>query len=111
MLVTMFGIWLEEPLAAEKEGPRHAGMRDAEADTALTLVDEIFLIQRIHDIESDQEFLTVPGQGNDMANRKVIDRVGRAMARVGLRTFFCRPQSRSKQKLAGEGRPIEQPVT
>ena len=90
--MTVFGIWLEEPLAAEKEGPRHAGMRDTKTNTAFALIDKILLIQRIHDIEPDQEFLTMPGQWNDMANRKVIDRVGRTMARVGLGTFFCRPQ-------------------
>ena len=74
-----FSIRLEEPLPAEEKGPRHPNMRHTESDTAFALIDEILLIQRIHDIESDQELLPLPGQRNDMANRKVIDRIGRAM--------------------------------
>ncbi len=92
MLVTLFGIWLKKPLSAKEERSRHPGMRHTESDTAFALIDEILLIQRIHNIETYHELLPVPGQRNDMANRKVIDRVGRAMTRVGLGTFFCRPQ-------------------
>ena len=44
MLVTLFGIWLKEPLAAKEERPRHTGMRDTETDTAFALVDKVLLI-------------------------------------------------------------------
>lgn len=60
MLVTVFGIWLEEPLAAEKERPRHAGMGHTKADTALPEVIEVLLVQRIHDIEPQQQLLSMP---------------------------------------------------
>src|SRR6185437_11075632 len=55
----------EEPLPAEEEGARHTGMRHAETDTAFTLVDEILLIQGIHNIEPEQQLLPMPGQWND----------------------------------------------
>ena len=54
MLVALFGIWLEEPLAAEKEGPWHPGMGYPQADTTLPEVIEVLLVQRIHDIEPQQ---------------------------------------------------------
>jgi hypothetical protein len=60
MLVTVFGIWLEEPLPAEEERPRHTGMRHSKTDTAFTLVDEILLIQCIHNIKPDDKLLAVP---------------------------------------------------
>lgn len=57
----MFGIWLEEPLAAEEKGSRHTSMRHPKADAAFALVDEILLIQRIHNIETHHELLPLPG--------------------------------------------------
>ena len=102
-----FSIRLEEPLSAEKERSRHTGMGYPKTDTAFALVDEILLVQRIDDIKPDQELLSVPGQWNDMANRKVVDRISGAMARVSLCTFFCSPQSRCKENLPSEGCPIE----
>jgi len=59
---------LKEPLSAEEERPRHAGMGDAESDAAFSPVIEIFLIQYVQHIESQQHFLIVPRQGNRMAN-------------------------------------------
>lgn len=94
----------------EEERPRHAGMGYSETDTALASVDKILLIQRIDDIESYQQFLIMPGQRNDMIDRKIIDRVRRTMSRIGLSAFFRRPQSRRKQHLPRDGRSLEQLV-
>ena len=82
----------EEQLPTEEEGSRHAGMRHTEADTAFAMVNEVLLIERIDDIERQQQFLIMPGQRDDMRDGKVIDRVGRTMGRVGLSTFLRRPQ-------------------
>ncbi len=67
-------------------------MRHTEADTAFALVDEVLLIQRIDNIEPQQQFLIMPGQRDDMRDGKIIDRVRRTMGRVGLSTFLRRPQ-------------------
>ncbi len=60
MLVPRFSIRLEEPLASEEERPWHPRMRHTQPDTAFPLIDEVPLIQEIHNIEAEQELLPFP---------------------------------------------------
>lgn len=59
---------LEEPLAAEKERPRHPRMRHAQADAPFAAIDVVLLIEQIDHIEPEQELLSVPRQWNDMGD-------------------------------------------
>ncbi len=60
-VMAWFSIRLEEPLSAEKEGARHPGMGHTESDTAFPLVNEVLLVQRVHDIKPQQQLLSMPG--------------------------------------------------
>lgn len=58
-LMARFSIRLKEPLAAEKERPRHPRMRHPQTD-AVSCVVKILLIQQVDDVEPQHELLGVP---------------------------------------------------
>ena len=81
---------LEEPLAAEEERPWHPRVRHSQPDAPLSLIDVVPLIEQVDDIEAEQEFLPFPWQRKHMGNRKIVDRVRRAVAGIRLGVLVLR---------------------
>jgi hypothetical protein len=64
-------------------------MGDAQTDTAFSVIDEVLLIEQIHNVEAEEKLLSMPGQRDDMSNRYIINGIGRTVGGVRLPSFDC----------------------
>ena len=85
-------------------------MGDAESNAAFSAIIEIFLIEEIYHIESQQHFLIVPWQCNRVGDRRIVDCIGIFMRGIGPGPLFRSPQSGAIQHLTGQVRPLQQSI-